>query len=152
MSLPKRFVILLAEDEPADAHLVRTALAENDMLVDLRHVHDGREVLEYLRGQGTFSADSPSPNLILLDLNMPRMNGHECLALLKQDPDLRDIPVVILTTSGVDHDIADSYRLGAAGFITKPLEVADFIRAIGDLGNYWMSVVHLPGHSAKALS
>jgi CheY-like chemotaxis protein len=143
------FVILLAEDEPADAHLVRVALTESLTQADLHHVLDGREVLEYLRRQGPRFADAPRPDLILLDLNMPRMNGHECLAALKQDPALCTIPVVILTTSHIERDVVTSYHLGAAGYITKPVDMAQFIEAIGSLGNYWISLVRLPGHKAE---
>ena len=138
------FTILLAEDEPADAHLVKTALSENHILADLRHVVDGREALEYLRRQGPRFADAPRPNLILLDLNMPRMDGRECLAALKQDPDLAKIPVVVLTTSEVERDVLASYTLGAAGFITKPVDVIQFMAAIRDLGVYWFDLVRLP--------
>jgi CheY-like chemotaxis protein len=135
---------LLVEDEPADAHLVRTALSENHILTDLRHVADGREALEYLRHQGPRFADAPRPHLILLDLNMPRMDGRECLLALKRDPDLADIPVVVLTTSEVERDVLASYTLGAAGFITKPVDVTQFIAAIRDLGVYWFDLVRLP--------
>ena len=138
------FSILLAEDEPADAHLVRTALSESHFLVDLHHVVDGKEVLECLRRQGPRFADAPRPDLILLDLNMPRLDGRECLAALKQDESLRDIPVVILTTSEVERDVLTSYTLGAAGFITKPMDVIKFIAAIRDLGVYWFDLVRLP--------
>jgi CheY-like chemotaxis protein len=138
------FTILLAEDEPADAHLVKTALSENHILADLHHVIDGREALEYLRRQGTRFADAPRPDLILLDLNMPRMDGRECLAALKHDPKLADIPVVVLTTSEVERDVLASYSLGAAGFITKPVDVTQFISAIRDLGVYWFDLVRLP--------
>ena len=138
------FTILLAEDEAADAHLVRTALSENHILTDLRHVLDGREALEYLRHQGPRFADAPRPDLILLDLNMPRMDGRECLLALKRDPDLADIPVVVLTTSEVERDVLASYTLGAAGFITKPVDVSQFITAIRDLGVYWFDLVRLP--------
>ena len=143
------FVILLAEDEPADAHLVKVALTENRIRADLRHVQDGREALEYLRREGSRFADAPRPDLILLDLNMPRMDGRECLAALKQDPALCDIPVVILTTSEVDRDVLASYRLGASGFISKPVDVAQFIEAVGNLGNYWINLVRLPGHPVE---
>jgi CheY-like chemotaxis protein len=138
------FTILLAEDEPADAHLVKTALSENHILADLQHVIDGREVLEYLRRQGPRFAQAPRPDLILLDLNMPRMDGRECLAALKQDPELSDIPVVVLTTSEVERDVLSSYTLGAAGFITKPMDVVQFMAAIRDLGVYWFDLVRLP--------
>ena len=138
------FTILLAEDEPADAHLVKTALSENHILADLQHVFDGREVLEYLRRQGQRFAQAARPDLILLDLNMPRMDGRECLAALKQDPELADIPVVVLTTSEVERDVLSSYTLGAAGFITKPMDVVQFMAAIRDLGVYWFDLVRLP--------
>lgn len=143
---PCPLVILLAEDEPADAHMVKTALSENRILTELHHVFDGREVLQYLRRQGSGFADAPRPHLILLDLNMPRMNGHECLAALKQDQALRDIPVVILTTSEIERDIVASYHLGAVGFITKPVDVMQFIKTIGAMCNYWITQLGLPGH------
>lgn len=136
--------ILLVEDEPADAHLVKTALSENHILADLRQVVDGREALEYLRHQGARFANAPRPDLILLDLNMPRMDGRECLAALKRDPDLTDIPVVVLTTSDVERDVVASYTLGAAGYITKPVDVIQFMAAIRDLGVYWFALVRLP--------
>ena len=139
-----RFVILLAEDEPADAHLVKAALAENKIPADLHHVVDGREALEFLRRQGPRFAGAPRPDLILLDLNMPRMDGRECLAALKQDPALRAIPVVILTTSDVERDVARSYHLGAAGYITKSADMLQFITAIGGLSSYWIDLVRLP--------
>lgn len=138
------FVILLAEDEPADAHLVRLALAENRISADLQHVVDGREALEYLRRQGPRFAMVARPDLILLDLNMPRMNGREFLAAVKDDPDLCAIPVVVLSTSEVDRDVRDTYRLGAAGYITKPLNISEFIGEIRQLSDYWLSLVRLP--------
>jgi len=140
----QRLTILLVEDEPADAHLVKTALSENHILADLRHVVDGRDALEYLRRQGPRFAGAPRPDLILLDLNMPRMDGRECLSALKQDPHLSDIPVVVLTTSEVERDVLASYTLGAAGFITKPMDVLKFMAAIRDLGVYWFDLVRLP--------
>lgn len=114
-----RFVILLAEDEPADAHLVKVAIA--DGMAELHHVLDGREALDYLQRLGPRYAGAPRPDLILLDLNMPRLDGREFLAAIKQLPDLRDIPVVVLTTSEVERDVVAAYDLGAAGYITKPM-------------------------------
>ena len=143
-SVQPRFVILLAEDEPADAHLVKVALAENHILVDLHEVVDGREALEFLQRQGPRFAQAPRPDLILLDLNMPRMDGRECLAAIKQDPDLQQIPVVILTTSEVERDVVASYRLGASSYITKPVDVLQFMAMIRDLGDYWFELVRLP--------
>ena len=139
-----RFVILLAEDEPADAHLVKAALDENKIPADLHHVVDGRAALEFLRRQGPRFANAPRPDLILLDLNMPRMDGRECLAAIKQDAALCDIPVVILTTSEVERDVVAAYNLGAAGYITKPVDIKQFIEAIHGLGEYWIKLVRLP--------
>jgi CheY-like chemotaxis protein len=139
-----RFVILLAEDEPADAHLVKAALAENKIQADLHHVVDGREVLEFLRRQGPRFAGAPRPDLILLDLNMPRMDGRECLAALKQDVTMRTIPVVILTTSDVERDVVASYHLGAAGYVTKSVDMVQFMATIRGLSNYWIDLVRLP--------
>jgi CheY-like chemotaxis protein len=144
------FVILLAEDEPADAHLVKVAIAENHILADLHHVSDGREALDYLQHQGARFADAPRPDLILLDLNMPRMDGREFLAAIKQLPDLRDIPVVVVTTSEVERDVVASYGLGAAGYITKPVDVVQFMAVIRDLGNYWIDLVRLPKNPGGA--
>jgi CheY-like chemotaxis protein len=145
-----RFEILLAEDEPADAHLVKVAIAENHILANLHHVVDGREALDYLQRQGERFAAATRPDLILLDLNMPRMDGREFLAAIKQVPDLRDIPVVVLTTSEVERDVVASYNLGAAGYITKPVDVAQFMAAIRELGNYWIELVRLPKSSGAA--
>ena len=140
----KPFVILLAEDEAADAHLVKVALSENHILADLQRVVDGREALEYLRREGPRFANAVRPDLILLDLNMPRMDGRKCLEALKQDPELSVIPVVVLTTSEVERDVLASYSLGAAGFITKPVDVLQFMTVIRELGDYWFALVRLP--------
>ncbi|MBF0562717.1 MAG: response regulator [Alphaproteobacteria bacterium] len=139
------FVILLVEDSPADAHLTAMALSENHILADVHTVSDGMEAIEFLHRQGTRFADTPRPDLILLDLNMPRMDGREFLAIVKQDPDLREIPVVVLTTSDVERDVVGSYYLGAAGYITKPVELSEFMKAINSFGDYWFALVRLPG-------
>ena len=139
-----RFVILLAEDEPADAHLVKVAIAENRILAELHHVLDGREALDYLQRLGPRYATAVRPDLILLDLNMPRLDGREFLAAIKLLPDLREIPVVVLTTSEVERDVVASYDLGAAGYITKPVDVVQFMAAIRALGGYWIDLVRLP--------
>lgn len=139
----KPFVVLLVEDEPADAHLVKVALRENRLLTELHVAADGVEALEFLRRQGRH-ADAPRPNLILLDLNMPRMDGREFLAVVKEDGELADIPVVVLTTSDVERDVTASYQLCAAGFITKPVDMEQFTAAIRGLGDYWFAVVRLP--------
>ena len=138
------FDILLVEDEPADAHLVRAALKENKVFCNLHHVLDGVEALAFLRRQGENYRDAPLPDMILLDLNMPRMNGREFLAAVKADAALQAIPVVVLTTSDVERDVVVSYKLGAAGYITKPVDMAQFIDAIRQLGNYWFTLTRLP--------
>ena len=137
------FDILLVEDEPADAHLVRSALKENKVLCNMNVVQDGVEVLAYLRREGQYH-DVPFPDLILLDLNMPRMNGREFLAVVKADEELKTIPVVVLTTSDVERDVVASYKLGAAGYITKPVDMDQFIDAIRQLDNYWFVLARLP--------
>lgn len=138
------FVILLAEDDEADAHLVQMALTENHILLDLQRVVDGREALEYLRKQGPQFTDAPRPDIILLDLNMPRMDGREFLTIVKQDPALLDIPVVILTTSDVERDVVASYKLGAASYVTKPVDFTQFVSVIQGISDYWIALVHLP--------
>jgi CheY-like chemotaxis protein len=131
------FVILLAEDEPADAHLLRLALIESRVEADLEHVVDGREALEYLRQQGHRFLHARRPNLILLDLNMPRMDGREFLAAVKEDAALCDIPVVVLSTSQVERDVVAAYRLGASGYIAKSPDVTEFTEEIRQLTAYW---------------
>lgn len=133
------FDILLVEDEPADANLVRSALKTNKVFCNLHHEMDGVDALAFLRRQ-----DAPRPDLILLDLNMPRMNGREFLAEIKKDPELSGTPVVVLTTSDVERDVVASYKLGAAGYITKPVDMEQFIDAIRQLDNYWFTLTRLP--------
>lgn len=135
--------ILLLEDEPADAYLVKTALKEGKIPVNLHHVTDGQEGLNFLNKAGEY-VSSPRPDLILLDLNMPRMNGHEFLQVVKSSPMLKDIPVIVLTTSDVENDIVRSYELGASGYITKPIEMAQFMEVVHQLNDYWFSLVRLP--------
>lgn len=138
--------ILLLEDEPADAYLVKMALKEGKMLVNLHHVVDGQEGLNFLRKVGEYTS-VPRPDLILLDLNMPRVNGYEFLNMVKANPMLKDIPVIVLTTSDIESDIARSYSSGASSFITKPVDMPQFIAAIHQLNDYWFTLVRLPkGH------
>ena len=137
------FRVLLVEDEPADAHLVRMAFEEGRVLVDLQHVRDGVEALDYLQRQGPFS-EAVRPDLILLDLNMPRMDGRRFLEKIKTLGDLKRIPVVVLTTSEAETDILSSYDLGAAGFIVKPVNIDDFIEQVQQLEDYWFTLVRRP--------
>ncbi len=138
------FDILLVEDEPADANLVRAALKEGKVFCNLHHAEDGVEALAFLRRQGDGYRDAPQPDMILLDLNMPRMNGREFLAAVKADAALQAIPVVVLTTSDVERDVVASYQLGAAGYITKPVDMDQFIDAIRQIGSYWFTLTRLP--------
>ncbi|MGE5503433.1 MAG: response regulator [Actinomycetota bacterium] len=138
-----KFRILLVDDNPGDAQLTRLALQEARIHSDLDHVVDGIEALEYLRRQGRYT-DRPRPHLMLLDLNMPRMDGHQLLAEIKKDETLRSIPVVMLTTSDVERDVCHSYDLGAAGFITKPVAYDTLVDALRRLEGYWFALVRLP--------
>jgi CheY-like chemotaxis protein len=142
----KLAVILLADDDPGDQELTRRALEEDVLRVDLRIVSDGEEALDYLFGRGAYSAPgvAPRPDLILLDLNMPRMNGREVLQTLKKSPDLCRIPVVILTTSQQEADILATYNLGCNSYVQKPVDIGRFIQVVRDMGNYWFDVVTLP--------
>lgn len=137
------FDILLVEDDPADAGLAKRALREGRILCRVSHVRDGVEAMEFLRRTEPFSA-APRPDLILLDLNMPRMDGRAVLQELKADPELKTIPVVILTTSDVDRDVNASYLLGANSFITKPMDMDAFFDAVKSVEEYWFRVVRLP--------
>ncbi|MGR8929955.1 MAG: response regulator [Gammaproteobacteria bacterium] len=137
------FEILLLEDEPADAHLVRISLKEARVHCRLHHQLDGRDGLDFLQRKPPFQ-EAPRPDLILLDLNMPRMNGHEFLTTVKADQNLRDIPVVVLTTSEVERDVESSFQLGASGFITKPVDIQQFTAAIAQLSDYWFVLTRLP--------
>lgn len=142
----KRVVILLAEDDPGDQELTRRALQGDVLRTDLQIVENGEQVLDYLYRRGAYAAPgaAPRPDLILLDLNMPRMSGREVLARIKQDPSFSRIPIVVLTTSSQETDIVKSYSLGCNSYIQKPVEIEQFIQVIRQLGNYWFELVTLP--------
>lgn len=146
MSDVNKLIVLLVEDEAADAHLVRLAFEEGQVLVDLQHVSDGVEAFAFLRRQGAY-ATVPTPDLILLDLNMPRMDGRQFLQKIKADAALQQLPVVVLTTSDVERDMLDSYTHSVAGFIVKPVNVDDFIKVVRGISDYWVNIVRLPGHN-----
>ena len=143
MSEKCKFVVLLVEDEPADVHLTRLAFKEGRLLVDVHDVPDGVEALAFLQREGQYQ-EAPRPDLILLDLNMPRMNGKAFLQRFRALEGLRRIPVVILTTSEAESDIVESYDLGAAGFIVKPVDIDQFIASIQSLEAYWLTLVRRP--------
>ena len=135
--------ILLVEDNPGDVRLTREAFKEGKAANHLSVVGDGVEALAFLRREGEY-ADAPRPELILLDLNMPKMDGREVLAEIKNDPDLKRIPVVVLTTSGAEEDIHKSYELHANCYITKPAGMEQFIKAIQAIEDFWLTIVKLP--------
>ncbi|PYQ58933.1 MAG: two-component system response regulator [Acidobacteria bacterium] len=142
----KGIVILLAEDDADDRLLVREALTEGRVVNELRCVEDGEELLDYLhrRGRYTDPEESPRPGLVLLDLNMPRKDGREALREIKADPDLKRIPVVVMTTSKAEEDIFRSYDLGANSYITKPVTFERLVELMKVLGRYWIEFVELP--------
>jgi CheY-like chemotaxis protein len=148
----KRVVILLVEDDPGDQELTRRALQGDLLRTDLQIVENGEEALDYLYRRGRFAAReaAPRPDLILLDLNMPRLGGREVLAHIKHDPELGRIPVVVLTTSTQETDIVKSYDLGCNSYIHKPVDIEQFIRVIRQLENYWFELVTLPPIASEA--
>jgi CheY-like chemotaxis protein len=135
--------ILMVEDNPGDVRLAQEALKEARIRNRLHSVPDGVQAMAFLRRQGKY-ATAPRPSLVLLDLNLPRKNGRETLAELKQDPGLRRIPVVILTTSRDEQDIVRSYDLHANCFITKPVDLGQFLAVIKSIEGFWLEVVRLP--------
>lgn len=139
-------VILMADDDADDRILTKEALEESRVLNDLRFVEDGEELLDYLKNRGKFenTNDHPRPGLILLDLNMPRKDGREALEEIKADPELKRIPVVVMTTSQAEEDIFRSYDLGASSFITKPVTFERLVELMKTLGQYWVEFVELP--------
>lgn len=138
--------ILMADDDPEDCMLARDALAENRLGNELFTVGDGEELLDFLYHRGKYESpeSSPRPGLILLDLNMPRMDGREALSVIKSDPDLRRIPIVVLTTSKAEEDVYRSYDLGANSYITKPVTFESMVDITRALGQYWFNIVELP--------
>jgi two-component system response regulator len=142
--------ILLADDDEDDQQLILDAMQDARLANEIRIVRDGQELLDYLRREGAYadpSADAPRPGIILLDLNMPRKDGREALSEIKSDPNLRRIPVVVLTTSEDEADVVRSYDLGVNSFITKPVTFAGLVEALGTWQQYWLELVELPGDS-----
>ena len=142
----KPAVILLAEDDPGDQELTRRALEQSKIRNELHIVEDGEEALDYLLRRGKYEdpVSSPKPDLMLLDLNMPKMDGKQLLKEMRDDPRLRRIPVVTLTTSKQENDIIHTYDLGANSYIIKPVNMDQFINAIKVLEDYWFQIVVLP--------
>lgn len=140
--------ILMADDDEDDILLTIKALKESKLLNKLISVKDGEELMDYLKRRGTYEnpESSPRPGLILLDLNMPKKDGREALREIKSDESLKDIPIVVFTTSKAEEDIYKSYKLGVNSFITKPVKFEELIGVIASLGNYWFKIVKLPNN------
>mgnify|MGYP000616259167 FL=1 len=135
--------ILLAEDNPGDVKLTRKALEKGRLANNLHVVNDGVETMQFLRGEGEYEG-RPRPDLVLLDLNMPRKDGREVLQEIKGSDDLKRIPVVVLTSSGAEEDVIRSYELHANAYLTKPVDFSGFIDVVGKLEEFWLQVVKLP--------
>jgi CheY-like chemotaxis protein len=146
--------ILICDDDEDDRMLTQQALERAHISNALRFAVDGEDLLDYLHQRGAYAGETgqaPRPGLILLDLNMPRMGGREALRQIKEDPSLRDIPIVVLSTSSRDEDIARSYKMGVNSFITKPVTFTGLVEAMQVLGRYWLEIVELPPTAAQML-
>lgn len=139
----ERFEILLVEDSPGDVRLTREALKDAKVHVDLSVASDGTEAMAFLRREGAY-ANAPRPELILLDLNLPKKDGREVLKEIKEDPSLKTIPVVVLTTSAADEDVMRSYESHANCYITKPVDLDGFLKVVQSIDSFWLSIVKLP--------
>lgn len=143
---PNSISILIADDDPDDRMLASEALEECRLTNPIDFVEDGVELLAYLRREGRYAAPGAArrPGLIILDLNMPRLDGREALQAIKADPTLRRIPVVVMTTSKAEEDIYRTYELGVSSFITKPVTFEGLVSVMRELGKYWFEIVELP--------
>jgi CheY-like chemotaxis protein len=139
--------VLLVEDNPADVRLMEEAFRERRREISLRVVPDGVEAMAYLRHEGVY-ANAPHPDIVLLDLNLPRKNGHEVLAEIKCDPALKLTPVVVLTTSSADEDIHKAYGMHANCYVTKPVELERFLQVVESIDDFWLNTARLPGSQA----
>jgi CheY-like chemotaxis protein len=148
----KSLTVLVADDDEEDRGFIRKAWNKSRASNDLRFVEDGEELTEYLNhtGRYTDSATAPRPAVILLDLNMPKKDGREALREIKANPELRQIPIIVLTTSQAEEDICRSYDLGASSYITKPVTFGALVDVLQVLGRYWIEIVDLPPESSGA--
>ena len=135
--------ILLVEDNPGDVELTREALSRGKITNTLRVVNDGEQALLYLRKQGEY-ANVTTPDIVLLDLNLPKLNGHQVLAEVKSDPLLKTIPIIVLSSSEEHSDIQETYKLSANSFVTKPVEVDRFLSVVQHIEHFWIEIVKLP--------
>jgi CheY-like chemotaxis protein len=143
-SMPSReIVVLLVEDDPGDVLMTREAFEDYKVHNELHVVNDGTEAMAFLRREGD-KADAPRPDLVLLDLNLPRMDGREVLQAIKSDPELASIPVVVLTTSEAEEDVLRSYSLHANAYVTKPVDFERFIQVVRQIDEFFVTVVRLP--------
>jgi CheY-like chemotaxis protein len=142
----KPITILMADDDADDREMTHDAFVANRLANDLRFVEDGVELMDYFKRRGKYATAgaAPTPGIILLDLNMPKKDGREALEEIKADPKLREIPVIVLTTSKEEEDIHRSYQLHANSYITKPVTFESLISLVSTLGKYWMEIVELP--------
>ncbi len=142
----KSIILLLADDDPDDREMTRRALDKHRLANDFYTVPDGEELLDFLHHRGKYAppAASPTPGIVLLDLNMPKKDGYEALAEIKADPALRRIPIVVLTTSNAEQDISRAYDLGSNSFISKPISLSKLADVMMVLGQYWFQTVKLP--------
>jgi CheY-like chemotaxis protein len=144
--------ILMADDDEEDCALTKEAMTDARLSNDMRFVYDGQELMDYLRKQGQYGnggIEAPRPGVILLDLNMPKKDGREALAEIKADPDLRRIPVCVLTTSAAEEDVFRSYDLGVNSFITKPVTFAGLVEVLQTWSRYWFEIVELPPENGE---
>lgn len=144
-------MILMADDDPEDRMLAQEALEEARLANEMRFVEDGEQLMDYLHHRGAYAnaEDAPRPGLILLDLNMPKKDGREALKEIKSEPTLRQIPVVVLTTSKAEEDLYRSYHLGANSFVIKPVTFEGLVDLMKALGLYWFEIVRLPGEQVR---
>ncbi len=144
--------ILMVDDDEDDRMMTEKALRKNRVINPIQFLSDGEELLDYIKRKGKFSdpGASPRPCFVLLDLNMPRMDGRKALLFLKADPELKKIPVVVLSTSSAEEDILRSYNLGANSFITKPVTFDGLVSTMESLKNYWLEIVELPTNNGNA--
>ncbi|HMF31822.1 MAG TPA: response regulator [Candidatus Lokiarchaeia archaeon] len=140
--------LLLVEDNPGDIRLTKEALKESKMVLNLNVAKDGVEAMAFLRQEGKYQ-DKPRPDLILLDLNLPKKDGREVLAEIKADEALKSIPVVILTTSRNEEDLLNAYDLHANAYVTKPLDLEQFLHIVNKIEEFWLTIVRLPGRNGS---
>jgi two-component system, chemotaxis family, response regulator Rcp1 len=141
--------ILLVEDQPADVRLTKEILADGKVANDVHVATDGEQAMAFLRREGEF-AGSPLPDLVLLDLNLPRMDGREVLAEIKSDPELLRTPVIVLTTSSAERDVLDAYEHRANAYVTKPIDLDEFVSAVASIEQFWLTFVRLPEHASSS--